>query len=141
VDLSPTSRPKASQRAKLEGRGMRTFDLSKVVADVEELVKDRPDFVYREPLGEGSCVYQHEGMPSCLWGHWMVMNNIPLPEDYTTNTSTIDDRIVETYLEKHGIQMTNDAVRFMGSVQQSQDDKIPWGDAVSNAKRFYDPSE
>jgi hypothetical protein len=108
-----------------------TFDM------VEEsipaiIAQEGPDFVYEAPI-EGSCVYVHQGKPSCLIGRYLIDMGVPVEAFDGYQTSDIDTLFSRNFFENYGITATDEAVQIMRTLQYNQDNDLSWGDTYNKS--------
>lgn len=93
---------------------------------------ENPDFIYSPPGGEdASCVYVHEGRPSCLIGHALWECGL-IDGDFERrvgdNKQGFDD--IAPML---GLELGQDELAWLLGTQGAQDNSRPWGAAVRRA--------
>lgn len=105
----------------------------RLVQEVKRIAEANPDFVYQRPPGSG-CVYVHDGRPSCLIGR-ALWNLGAIDADFE---NAVDDRArrvnqfgVMGLLELLGLSLSSDESVLLMTIQDRQDDGLPWGEAVS----------
>ena len=110
------------------------FTLDDVVSKVREVAAERPDFVYSSPNPD-NCLYRHgenREEPGCIIGQALDRLGYVVPQAWEgSNAEALMDHIYD--LSQH------DDVRasWLRYVQGEQDRAKPWGEAVSEADRYY----
>lgn len=110
-----------------------------LVAAVRELAAESPEFVYEAPVGE-FCKYVHrtdEGhlIGGCIVGQAALKVGVPI-EKLQSFDSWDDGSAGNAFSE---FSISPEVLNWLQRVQESQDAKSPWGDAVAHADRFGDP--
>lgn len=120
--------------SKIEGRGRdMKYDVHYLETTFKRIVDESPEYVYRQP-GPDACVYAYEGKPSCVVGHWLAAEGIPLPDwGSALNSLESDSSEFLKFLGSHGVELDYDGVWFMSRMQEMQDRGIPWGRAYQKA--------
>jgi hypothetical protein len=104
-----------------------TFD--RLALEVIRLAEERPDFVY-PANGVGGCTYVDESeergyaSPPCLWGEAML--NLGVSHAVLFGES----EFIPAVLSRVGIDATPAQLNWATKVQQRQDARHPWADAV-----------
>lgn len=105
----------------------------RLIAIVRQKAAAAPDFVYNPPIEEkGTCVYVHDGKPSCLigqalWGAGLIDASL---EDSAYNTET-SSPLISGYLSLIDIGINE--LTWLRAVQYKQDTRATWADAVAYA--------
>lgn len=98
-----------------------------LIEKVRELVTANPEFVYRRPEGQISCLYrEHNGTPGCLFGQALTALGVEL-------TDVHERRTIDVLLPQLGISVTRLQVEWMMSVQNAQDLGQSWAEAIDRA--------
>lgn len=120
----------------------RAIGFDEVVADLKGIIEEFGEgTVYGEDMDKefhdraSTCRYRdHTGEPQCIVGQWMARRGV--------NLGALDERMNEDSFERiyHGLRdageiprLTWDAVRLLDSVQDYQDNSVPWGDSLRAA--------
>lgn len=119
----------------------------RVLATLEEVVAEKPDFVYVPPPASHpdgpKCLYVAEGKPSCGVGVVLHRLGVPLEVlahlDYDdcgagTAASGLDDY-------ENGCLVDTKAAKLLGEFQGQQDDGMPWQEALEWAKMSVSAGE
>lgn len=93
---------------------------------VRDKASEAPDFIYRMPPEHGTCMYVHNGQPSCLIGHGLAGAGIRVPSRH--NACTIGALV--DFME---LPIDFDEVTWLRAAQSQQDRNRTWGDAVAYA--------
>lgn len=113
---------------------------AQVIALVRAKAAADPEFVYKYPVekpmlsgGIGkSCMYVHNGFPSCLIGQalWDAGHIGATLENTEMNNDGVSD-----LLHKLGIyhEFSRDELAWLVQAQEQQDKGMPWGEAVAYA--------
>jgi hypothetical protein len=131
-----------------------TFD--DAVSRVEEAAKGREDFVYDrkvpvlhpetdepelddegEPVTDSACVYlEDDQTPSCIVGCAFALDivEVGITPGSTANEDGVGSLFREDNLLGSRYAVTRRAAVFLQAVQAEQDNKTPWGEAISKAK-------
>ena len=100
------------------------------LAVLQELVAERPDYVYNEHGADGQCVYRHGNKPSCIVGHALVRLGFPIKE--LPNPAGLQSGAV-VIAEGAGIR-DQDALDLLLRTQINQDSLMPWDEALERAR-------
>jgi hypothetical protein len=116
----------------------RTIDLAEARALAEKAVSVKGgDYIYDEDAEDGECSYIIDGRPSCIVGHILVdlgysPEQIHEFEGHSA-VSAIDALEENSSLP---IEFSIDAKSYLERVQDRQDMKVPWGEAIQNRPYF-----
>lgn len=126
------------------------FDPEAVAAKVREIAAAEPDFKYHKKYGN-DCKYVVDGQGACIIGRALVDLGCPpdffcqqLPPGFYGETSpTLYNNanihnLAGTAFPRMAFQSDSfsGAVRWLSSVQDSQDSGATWGEAVAHADRY-----
>lgn len=127
-------------------QGIRTVDTEEVLHVAEQIVNEfGHDYVYIEP-DDGICRYVYEGKPSCLVGHILVrlgarINVIRVPEDASLDAGgeglgviVLLEKLTPTW-STLGFTLTTQAVDVLAAIQNTQDTRRTWGQALNDGRR------
>lgn len=99
---------------------------------LREVVAERPDYVYKPPQDMGVCVYVADGKPSCIVGH--VLSRAGCTSDQLHSLDMIG-AIDATWLDVDWLELTDEAIRILGTAQGVQDGQSePWSRALFAAE-------
>lgn len=115
-----------------------------IIAKVREIAAEQPDFVYHEPPGAVSCVYVHDGRPSCIIGQalWALglidatleHDETPVLQPGTVYSPAKPNKVTSRDLFKHlGIEVDTEEAKWLRAVQSFQDSQFCWLLAVERA--------
>lgn len=98
---------------------------------LEELAAERPDYVYRSPLGTDSCVYgEDESTPSCIIGHLIYRLDPEIfPEVVREYNSSGASAVVGAYADL--FQDSQKIRELLTWTQVEQDAGTPWKESVA----------
>ena len=111
-----------------------TFDRALELA--KQAVEERgEDYVYSPPKDDegneiDSCVYVHNGAPSCLVGEVMFRAGVPLEAMLLHNESNVNGLVMELDAI---VQVDTRTEFILSGMQGEQDNGTPWGRSVSRA--------
>jgi hypothetical protein len=120
----------------MEEKTVEILTVDRAVEIAEEIIGERPDYVYTNPNGERATPYNqmrcvnwdlNNDSPSCVVGHILFRHGVSkekLIEKISASATAFDDR--ET--------VTTDAAFFLFDIQCEQDTGVPWGEALAKAK-------
>lgn len=125
---------------------MITITGSQMLTTLEEVVKGKESFVYTPPqppdsdedssLTNYNCLYLDTWTkcPSCGVGQALsrlgVPNEVLFDMDLRDNPD-INGREVQAILEREGFKMDDLAIDLARTFQRRQDDRVPWGHALT----------
>lgn len=123
-----------------------TITLEQVVAEVSQIVSERPNYVYDvvNVDGDQSCIYFHqpEGrpdyrLPACVVGHWLARYHLDAARYIRSDDNEAFFVMLVEDVKAFGqaLDITDDAKMFLREMQSSQDERIPWGRCLEYAKR------
>jgi hypothetical protein len=95
--------------------------VKELIAEVRRLAEANPDFVYRE----SNCLYNSGGDPAnpgCIMGR--AWRNV------TGTSIKAEGQVISDVLERYNINTTAKQRHWLTSVQDYQDARTPWGEAV-----------
>lgn len=105
----------------------------RLIAEVNRVASENPDFVYRAPGDRVSCVYVRNGAPSCLVGHGLWNTGLIGAEfeNLIQNGIKINTMGVGGALIALGVELDPEEVELLECIQDDQDCGTPWGECVS----------
>lgn len=122
-----------------------TITKDEVERDLNEIIAGREDYVYQKPVVAGSCVYFHDGQPSCLVGHWLHKRGIEFDAQHEGKGAnqllgeTHNYRTDKTDPPVYDLGIDADAVHVLAEAQSFQDDGYAWGVSVKHAVSGTNP--
>lgn len=104
----------------------------KLINEVRMVAAKNPDFTYEEPTGAASCVYVHEGRPSCLIGHalWNLGHIDSSIEGKRFGGNYVNGEDVRVVLSWLNLEIDQSEKDWLERVQVRQDNGEPWGHCV-----------
>lgn len=115
------------------------LDFETVLARVEAVVAERPDYVNAVPATKGyseykTCFYFNpDGSPSCIVGQALASELAAAGVRHGRSSNT--HGVLQLLARDVTIPLTEKAVRFLWRLQSQQDLGATWGDALAYAKR------
>lgn len=113
--------------------------LDKVLPLAEAVVAEKgADFVYEPPTSdiydEAKCVYVYNGAPSCIVGQILHRLGTPVEKmaDWDDGGGYSAHALGDTGL----VSMDLDTRSFLESIQHDQDKQVPYGEALTKAKKM-----
>ncbi len=109
----------------------------KLIASVRKLAERDPGYV--DPNADnGGCMYVRGGDPDCiigraLWEHGLINESfeaLPAPIEDGNRPNNDLAHVVFQYL---GLDLDEDEINWLATVQLKQDGQMPWADAVAYA--------
>lgn len=107
------------------------FTDEQVMTTLRAVVAERPDYVYEEIAGDDSCLYVHNGAPSCLVGHVLFRLGLPL-DVLSENEGGSPGMSVREFGISHR------AADVLDIAQARQDVGESWGDALAAAEGVWE---
>lgn len=105
------------------------------LALLEQIVNERPDYVYEKPGGDdASCVYVHNGAPSCLVGHWLHKLGVSLDDIPEGEAASDTARVL-------GLAVSTPLADALDGAQDTQDSGLNWAQALAAGKDCYDDAD
>ena len=109
--------------------------LEEVQYEVGEIAEKHPDMV-------ASCNYLDGDTPHCIVGVYLSEQGFTVQDLRNLGTTRIDGLydspwIPSDLFERITDEFDRDTLRFLGQVQEFQDDDIPWGEAFESAVNMY----
>lgn len=118
---------------------MKTITHDDALRALNEAVKVKGyDFVYDRREGN-SCYNVWNGKPDCIVGHALVWLGVPIEwfeEESRANDGAYD--VCNALSLDEMFVVGDDALDLFREVQDSQDNQVPWGEAVTRAHLGYD---
>ena len=122
-------------------------DASEVLDDLWRIADVKGhDFVYMGIDGKGTdgegCSYvvrdeqAHPIAPGCIVGHWLHSHGVSLP-NMGANEGYYTSHLHDVYDNLLPFKLSDKARRLLHSVQQQQDDRETWGDAIRIAAEHH----
>lgn len=113
------------------------FTHEQLVSEVRKLAAERPDFTYKTPEWEISCLYWHKetGTPGCIFGH--ALANLGVDVSRITRSNAIDIALPEIIGNDY-YKIPSDIRMWFNQVQEYQDVGISWGEAVVDADKYIE---
>lgn len=108
-----------------------------IIRTLEQVVAERPDYVYRPADVAGHCMYVHkdpltgERTPGCVMGHVMHRMGVPFEKIMGLEGTAAAGALTQVF------GTLSWETRFLvNEVQGRQDKSTPWGQALAEAKEF-----
>jgi len=131
-----------------------SYTLDDLIKAVRETAAERPDYVYQRQSynnHQSVCVYtEPDGTPSCLIGCGLAKVGDPVPawDEELRYDSAVDLELAifgsGAWLRYYGIsdwfsedKLVRDKISWLGTVQNQQDCRATWAEAVETADRQY----
>jgi hypothetical protein len=110
------------------------YQVEDVRRSAREAVNEKgTNYVY--PEYTGACEYVKESAPSCLVGH--ILFKLGFPLDILSHMDDRPDATISSgYHPEVREAFTDDAIRFMATLQSNQDEGRTWGTALERAEEL-----
>lgn len=92
-----------------------------------------PEFCYTAPKGIGVCQYVNEGKPDCVVGRILHRHGVPLTTLSLWEGATASEMGQRTNRRGLPPLMTEEAAQLLEDLQDRQDARRPWGEAMEHA--------
>lgn len=99
---------------------------------VRQKAAAEPDFVYVYPGETETCLYVHQGKPSCLIGQALFVTGLI---DASLEKTPLNADICTTLFYHLELELDEDEISWLRAVQSKQDNGTAWADSVTWADR------